>query len=82
MRSLKVTLRQAASQLAMFCPFDCVYSLPLSPLNFPLTRLLLAVRVKGEAAGSPLLALLGTFLYRPLQKRERPGKEYGCFPFV
>ena len=20
--------------------------------------------------------------YRPLQKRERTGKEYGCFPFV
>ena len=21
-------------------------------------------------------------IYRPLQKRERAGKEYGCFPFV
>ena len=28
------------------------------------------------------LSFFSVILNRPLQKRERTGKEYGCFPFV
>ncbi len=48
-----------------------------------LKNLVTNVWIAGHLSGKPYISLqILKFLNSPLQKRERTGKEYGCFPFV
>ena len=51
--------------------------------QFPISLLQVPTDM-GSTMQSLRVSLLQTspMLHRPLQKRERTGKEYGCFPFV